>query len=332
MSRPFRHWEHFAGIGLVSIGLPLFSSLAVADDVATTTPIVPQAALMVAHPERGVVFDVKQAGDRLIAVGAHGVILQSRDGEHWQQVASPVDTALTWVSFADTQHGWAVGHDAAILYTADGGQHWLLQNFQPDLDAPIFSVTALDARTAVAVGAFGLLKRTADGGQHWSDADAPELTGDKYHLFAVTQLRDGRVFTVGEAGLMGVSADGGQSWSKLDAVYDGPLFGANPWHEHGAIAFGLLGNIYATENVGNASWTKIDAGTSTSMFGGMSLADDGVLLVGANGNIVRLAADGSVVKNLPYTAHENSGTWTAVALSSAGIVLAGEPGLVQEKK
>lgn len=323
-------WKTLAGIGLAGASLTLTVSRAVAADAPAAA--APMAALQVAHPERGVVFDVKQAGDQLVAVGAHGVILRSPDGGHWQQIASPVDTSLTWVSFADARHGWAVGHDAAILFTGDGGKSWALQNFEPGRNAPIFSVSALDERTAVAVGAFGLLKRTDDGGQHWRDTDAPDLTADNYHLFAVTRLQDGRVFTVGEAGLMGVSEDSGQTWRKLDAVYDGPLFGARPWHEHGAIVYGLLGNIYLTDNVGTASWAKLDAGISASLFGGLNLDDGGVLLVGANGSVVQIAADGRRTKSLPYAPSEDSGTWTSVALSKAGIVLAGESGLVQENK
>ncbi|NKF24536.1 YCF48-related protein [Solimonas marina] len=295
-------------------------------------PAKPIPALLVAHPERSVMFDVKRTGSHFVAVGAHGVILRSADGERWQQIASPVDTALTWVSFAGGSDGWAVGHDAVILHTADGGDSWSLQNFQPSLDSPIFSVVALDAKTAIAVGAFGLLKRTADGGEHWSDVEAPELTTGKYHLFAVTRLRDGKLFAVGEAGLMGVSDDTGQSWKKLDAIYDGPLFGVLPWREHGAVAYGLLGNIYMTDDVVSGPWKKLDGGPESSIFGGMTLDDGGVLLVGANGTEIHIAADGHLLDGTAHGQSDGSGTWTSVAATPSGLVLAGEPGLVDQKE
>ena len=30
--------------------------------------------------------------------------------------------------------GWAVGHDATILHTKDGGKNWTIQQFLPELD------------------------------------------------------------------------------------------------------------------------------------------------------------------------------------------------------
>lgn len=316
-----------AGKSLLGLAATLLlGAIVQAQDAAPAATTKPTPAMMVSRASAGVMFDVQAVQDGLVAVGGYGNILRSGDGEHWQQVASPVDTALTWVSFADARNGWAVGHDAAILHSSDGGQQWQLQNFQPELSAPLFSVAARDAQTVVAVGAFGAMKLTQDGGQHWQDAEAPDLLGGKSHLFAVTVLRDQRLMVVGEAGLMGVSTDA-QSWQKLEPVYEGSLFGVQPWGEHGAIVFGLLGNIYVSEDVGKSPWAKIDAQTTASLFGGTPLPDGSVALVGGNGTITRISAGGTRLLAGKGEDAGRAGTWTGATLFKGQLLLAGESGL-----
>src|SRR5690606_16340278 len=77
-------------------------------------------------------LDVTRAGVRVVAVGDRGNILFSDDeGETWQAAQTPTDALLTAVCFADARHGWAVGHDAIVLATEDGGQTWTQQYSDP---------------------------------------------------------------------------------------------------------------------------------------------------------------------------------------------------------
>ena len=71
---------------------------------------------------------VSQVGRRLVAVGDHGIVVLSDDGETWRQASSvPVDGLLTALSFIDERQGWAVGHGGVLLHTEDGGETWALQ-------------------------------------------------------------------------------------------------------------------------------------------------------------------------------------------------------------
>lgn len=287
----------------------------------------PQPALRVAHAENGVLFDVDRLGETLIAVGGHGNILRSTDGKQWTQLNSPVDTALTRLSFADAQHGWAVGHDAVILHTADAGASWQLQNFEPALNSPLFSVVAVDAQTAVAVGAFGLLKRTADAGASWQDINTDQMNAMKAHLFAVVRLHDGSLLTVGEMGLMASSTDAGQSWTPLPPVYDGSLFGALPHGEHGAVVYGLLGHIFVTDDVRAGPWTQLSTDSAASLFGGAITGSGELLVVGANSTIVAIAADGHSAKALTSASDQNYATLTSAIPFGTKLVLVGEDGV-----
>lgn len=302
---------------------------AVASDSAATASDAPIPAMMAEHAASGLLLGVVNTGTHLVAVGGNGVIVLSDDGARWTQVQTPVDVTLTGVSFADDQHGWAVGHDAVILYTADGGHSWHIQSYQPALNSPLFAVLAIDAHKVLAVGAFGLMKITEDGGQHWTDVDAPDMVNDKLHLNGITRLADGQLLVVGENGLAGVSADDGQHWQRLTLPYDGSLFGALPWGDHGAIAYGLRGNIYMNPDVHNGQWHQVAVATTNSFFGGMKLSAGEVVVIGGDSRVVRIDSGGTahVMPSDPDKIGQ-SGSLAAGIFYKDKLLMVGESGVV----
>lgn len=267
-------------------------------DQEVATPLSPAAAapipaLLVASAERSMLLGVAKAGDHIVAVGGNGVIVRSADAKSWRQVNSPVDTALNAVVFSDRTHGWAVGHDAVILGTSDGGVTWAIQNFQPDLNAPIFSVLALSNEKVLAVGAFGLIKQTEDGGKTWKDVDAPAISSDKLHLNGIAKINSGKLVVAGERGLVGVSADGLQ-WSRIATPYEGSFFGVLPWGDKGAIIYGMRGNVYLCDDLDAANWKKVETSTTASFFGGEVLAGGVVLLTGSENTALKIQPSGIV--------------------------------------
>lgn len=294
---------------------------------ATERDLQPRPAEMAPRAAKSLLLGLAQAGDRIVAVGDRGVILASADGQTWDQVPCPVHATLTAVSFADAKTGWAVGHDATILHTADGGATWKLQNFKPADNKPLLSVLAVDAQRAYASGAYGLFLATTDGGATWTDVDAPEILADGLHNNALVKLGNGELFLAGETGLLGVSADG-SDWKRLTLPYEGSLFGALPRGEKGAIVFGLRGNALATDDVRGGKWTRLETGTVQSLFGGVALADGTALLVGADGAMLRVAPDGKVS---PVTSAQNAGTLSAILARGDGFIVAGENGVAAAK-
>ncbi|MDE2148230.1 MAG: hypothetical protein KGJ55_00080 [Gammaproteobacteria bacterium] len=214
-----------------------------------TAPVKPQPAFPAPLAAKTLLLDLARAGDDLIAVGAYGDIVRSKDGSTWVQSPSPVRELLTAVQFVDTGQGWAVGHDAVILHTGDGGVHWTLQNFQPGLQAPILNLLMLDARHGFALGAFGLLKKTDDGGATWVDVKAAPITADQLHLYRMIRLGDGTLLIAAEQGTLYASSDGGGHWSRVRSPYGGSFFGALPVGDKGALIFGLRGHAYLSDDV-----------------------------------------------------------------------------------
>ncbi len=291
--------------------------------------------LMRLSPTR-LLLDIVNTGAHLVAVGDRGAVLVSNNGNDWAQVQTPTRSTLNAAAFADSNNGWAVGHDAAILHTKDGGKTWDLQNFQPELEKPLLDVLAIDANTAFAVGAYGLLLHTTDGGSSWNEIDTP-IREDELHFNSIARLNNGDLFIAGEQGKLAFSADGGATWTALESPYEGSYFGALPRGDKGVLIFGLRGNVYVSED-GRGGWTPIDLGSVATLFGGALLPDGSPVLAGLAGNVRHIGTDGTVSK-IPVVVKETdakgnpqlkerTGTLSAVLPFGERLLLVGENGVL----
>ncbi len=306
MSEPvYRRTRSSAGMSLATL---LFCSMAAPAMAASDPAAAPAAdtnadtstvyAIESAKASRGLLLDVAHAGARLVAVGDHGHILYSDDqGKNWVQARVPTRQLLTAVYFVDEQHGWAVGHDAQILGSSDGGKTWSKQFEDLAREAPLLDVWFKDLQNGFAIGAYGALLTTTDGGQHWEDVSDRLDNEDQYHLNGITQVRDAGLFIVGEAGSMFRSRDEGQTWEKLEGPYQGSLFGvigtASP---STLLAYGLRGNLFRSTDFGD-SWQPIELqGARGPLEFGLAsaslLTDGSVVLVGNGGSVMRSSDDG----------------------------------------
>ncbi len=148
------------------------------------------------------------------AVGADdasggGVIVATTDGgAAWSAQSTLGADALYSVTFADADHGWAVGDHGTIMATTDGGAVWTRQR-APTSDY-LNGVTSCGALRAWAVGESGVIVATSDGGVHWnvvrrSAAKAPDL-----YTVAFADKRHG--WAVGVGGVILATTDGGLTW------------------------------------------------------------------------------------------------------------------------
>ena len=295
---------------------------------AFVAPVKPRPAEQMPLAARTLLLGIVNSGKHLIAVGDRGHIVASNDGVNWAQVEVPVRATLTDVFFADQNNGWAVGHDAVILHTQDGGRTWQLQNFQPDLEQPLLDVLFLDAQHGFAIGAYGLFLVTGDGGANWEELDAPPIREEELHFNDVVRLGSGELLVVGETGMMGVSSDG-KTWERLESPYEGSLYGAIARGQHGALVFGLRGNVYTTDDVRGGNWTQVDTGTVASFFGGTALAGGKVALVGLAGEVAVVSANGAVriTKVEAMAGVTGSGTLAGAIPWNGGVLAVGELGV-----
>ncbi|MDP2560370.1 YCF48-related protein [Psychrobium sp. 1_MG-2023] len=253
-------------------------------------------------------------GKSLVAVGSRGQILIGAN-EMWQQVAVPTEALLTNVYFHNPLLGWAVGHDATILKTTDGGQTWTLKQQLPELDKPLLDVYFTDELNGFVVGAYGLFSVTADGGETWTNqflgsllpaedieyleevrADSEEdyqfeIASILPHFNRITAISGDRLLLVGELGLIATSSDQGKTWQRQDDIYEGSFFSAIETNKQTLLVAGLRGNLFrlAPEST---TWQRITLPNNFSVNQIKQLKDHTIVLALNNGIILSSDDDG----------------------------------------
>lgn len=255
-----------------------------------------------------------KAGDRLVAVGDRGAVIYSADqGAHWTLAKTPTNVLLTDVCFTDATHGWAVGHDATIMATDNGGVSWTIQYSNPtkgdvigelkadkqqaENDQPAWMSTGIkgtpllgvwcdpsDDSHIVAVGSFGHFLETRDAGKSWYKAKGKLDNPKGWHLYDLESIPATRddAFLVGEKNTILVTADDGAHWVKRQTPYEGTFFGVTATGPGNVLVFGLQGNIWMTHDYGR-SWDQVESHTKSGLNSGVTTPSGDVYLVGNDG-------------------------------------------------
>jgi photosystem II stability/assembly factor-like uncharacterized protein len=264
---------------------------------------------------KSLMLDIFKINDKqLVAVGERGHILLSDDAETWHQANVPVRTTLTAVYFVDAKHGWAVGHDATILFSSDGGENWEIQQHLPEKEKPLLDIMFKDKNQGIAIGAYGQLYRTTDGGLTWTfefhgeflfpeDLDyLEELKEQDEEAYLDEQgsilahfnsiFKDGlTLYMVGEVGLIAKSDDFAQIWQPQDKIYQGSFNDIARTQQGNLLVVGLRGNVFRRLESG-APWQSITTGTN-ALLNSILLGDNGsIYVLGNNGVILKSDDDG----------------------------------------
>jgi photosystem II stability/assembly factor-like uncharacterized protein len=228
--------------------------------------------------------DGARIGNRVVAVGDRGYIVYSdSNGESWTRAQTPANIPmLTSVTFTDGKTGWAVGHDAVILKTADEGKTWTQAFSAPTEQKPLMDILFVTADSGYAIGAYGAFYETVDGGKTWNPRKATE---DDKHLNAIIKLGDSKLLIVGEAGTILKSEDAGKTWAKIESPYKGSYFGAIQANDGSVIIHGLRGRIYRSDAT-LANWKQVENASTASLMGSTKLPDGAIVLAGLAGTVL----------------------------------------------
>lgn len=318
--------------------LALLSTQSVAASIDSQIQPLAQSSLL---------LDIAPAGDRLVTVGERGHVL-IQQGDTWQQVETPVDALLTKVFFLDDKLGWAVGHDATIIHTRDGGSTWTMQMQSKELEKPFLDVLFFNDKEGIAIGAYGLFYRTLDSGQTWQEefhdellfpedvdylndlkAQDEQLYLDERafllpHFNRVIPLSDGRLLLVGELGTVAVSDNNGTSFEALDFIYDGSMFNAIELNDK-VYLMGLRGHVFDTDKV-FSRFEQVPLPVSATVNGATRTQDGTVWFVGNAGMLLKMTPSGE----LEEQEKRQGESLVDIALDSQGrLWVAGTAGIVQ---
>jgi photosystem II stability/assembly factor-like uncharacterized protein len=285
---------------------------------------------------RGLLVGAADLGDRIVAVGQFGhVVLSDDDGATWRQAERvPTQALLTGVYFVDDKTGYAVGHDAAIIKTEDGGETWDLKYNDPEAEMPLFSVMFSDAKNGIAVGAFSTALSTNDGGETWNLKSVipdppPPLEGLEYepHLNSLFRGPSGSLFIAAETGFIFRSTDNGANWEPIKTPYFGSFWGGMTLADESMLLFGMRGNVWRSTDRGT-TWAQVDTGSRKSFGGGVQLDDGTIVLAGLNGGVAYSTDNG---KSFEVVDRPDRKGYSAVVDGPDGFVLIfGEPGVIKQ--
>lgn len=302
---------------------------------------------------------VTNSGDRLVAVGARGLILLSDDnGNKWHQVAAPLSSNLVAVHFVANGQGWAVGHEGVVLHSGDGGRTWTKQLdgnqaarmtlthyerlaaagdsaasrvlpeakrfVQEGADKPFLDVWFINANEGFVVGAFNLIMHTTDGGTTWVPLMERIDNPKALHMYAIKGSGE-EVYIAGEMGMLHRWDRAIQRFVALPSPYDGSFFGLLV-KDGTLIAFGMRGNAFRSKDRGK-TWLKLDTKTTAGLTGGAFLEDGRVVLVSQQGEVlITDAADSKtfmpvkVAKPMPFAGVAPAGENGIVAVGMLGVI------------
>ena len=295
----------------------------------------PASAVEAPLAAESLLLDGAAVGSRLVVVGERGHILVSTDdGTSWTQAQVPTRALLTAVHMHDEHIGWAVGHDAVILRTKDGGETWTLVHQAPEEELPLLDVWFRDERTGFAVGAYGYFLATEDGGETWTPRTISE---DDFHLNALVPVADRtaespesrrppsqRLYIAAEAGVAYRSDDGGATWRELPSPYAGSWFGGLALDENRVLLAGLRGHLFRSDD-GGESWTEVATDTQATLTRAIRLPSGSIVVTGLEGNVLTSEDAGLGVSSRRLPSRQ--GISAALPLSDGGVLLTGEFGV-----
>jgi photosystem II stability/assembly factor-like uncharacterized protein len=259
--------------------------------VATeTSPVPPWPGMLpaqrVAHVTGAPLLAAARAGNRVVAVGDHGVILLSEDGTSFRQAqAVPVRSMLTSVQFLNPRVGYAAGHDGVVLSTQDSGETWTLLRAAPGTEQPILSLHFDSMEHGIAVGLYGWAIETRDAGRTWNELRVGTGEDADRHLFHVFASNRGTLFIAGEAGTIFRSADRGKSWQALSTGNKGSLWSGRSLLDGTMLVCGMRGHLYRSSDDGQ-TWQAVESHTTQSLTGITQLVDGSVIVVGLAGTVL----------------------------------------------
>ncbi|HUG99365.1 MAG TPA: YCF48-related protein [Gammaproteobacteria bacterium] len=297
---------------------------------ACPTP-VPESewSLIMPLAARTLMLDIASVGDTLVVVGDRGHVLISEDqGRSWIQQRAPTRMLLTGVWFQDRNLGWAVGHDAVILRTEDGGETWCLVHAAPELERPLFDVWFEDAQHGFAVGAYGYVLRSSDGGLSWReeslalvDAVAPDADADDADDADADDAEDGN-----DAGDVEAEDAWDDDWLDDESI-------AADLHLN-KIVPGTGGRLYIAAEAGTVfrsadrgrTWVALAPPYDGSFFGGLPPDDRSLLVFGLRGNMFRSWDAGETWRQVDLPV--DTSLFGGARLDDGGIVVVGTAGVM----
>lgn len=225
------------------------------------------------------------AGQAIVVVGNHGLILHSSDGGvSWGRHELPEWPSLIDVTACGDGLIAALAIEGEVWTSTDGGATWTEHLVETE-EAP--QAITCDRRDRLwVVGSFSTIMSSADDGATWTDVSL----GDDVILNAIQFFDDEQAIVLGEFGTVIKTSDGGATWEHADPLPD-EFYPLAVWFDDpdtGWVA-GLGGRVLHTTD-GGATWERQPTPTLVPLYG-LARSGGALYAVGGEGTLLKLEAE-----------------------------------------
>ena len=160
-------------------------------------------------------FDMALVGNKLMAVGAYGLAIETSDGQNFQSLTARLPNPRGFHLYglrAAGQRVFAVGEQGLLLRSGDGGA--IFEALPSPYKGSFFGVVLLGESTVLAFGLRGNVWRSGDNGSTWTQVANPVPVS----ISAGTLLPDSSVVLLAQNGDLLISRDQGVSFERRPAA------------------------------------------------------------------------------------------------------------------
>ena len=215
------------------------------------------------------------------------------ESDYWDRLDFYNNFGLNAVYFLNSNAGWCVGEQGAILSTQDGGKNWNHQYFgrSSSLQAVVFTDTQNGwlLENITGYNGMGYIYHTDNGGNFWS-LKYPVNTPYTY-LYGLFFLNENKGWVVGSKGIILYTDDGGDNWVSQTSNTNEQLNSVNFVDANTGWIVGENGVILHTEN-GGSSWTVQVSNTLADLKSVKFVNTNNGCSVGWEGTILRTTNGG----------------------------------------
>jgi photosystem II stability/assembly factor-like uncharacterized protein len=170
----------------------------------------------------------------------------------WVLQNTGTNNILNSIQFVNSNTGWAVGDNALIIKTTNGGLNWVTQQSNLTANRLLTGIDMLDENTGYMVGWFSSILKTTNGGDNWIVLrEAPVGQGNSYN--DVDFINDQTGWFCGFLGNVWKTTNGGVNWDSVNVGGGGPLRCIQFLNSQTGWVAGDVGYIRKTTN-GGLNW------------------------------------------------------------------------------
>ena len=223
----------------------------------------------------------------LICAGCKNAFLPSTSYNPWQPVDLPTRDTLQDIAFiGDSQHGWLVGSNAALLETTDGGETWQSKTLDLNEEKYRFTSVSFSGKEGWIVGVPSIMLHTTDEGRSWSRIPLSAKLPGTTETIVAAGPKSAEMTT--DIGGIYQTTDGGKTWKALVKQSVGVFRNISRSPDGKYVTVSANGSFYSTWKPGQDAWVPHNRNSSRRLQN-MGFAEDGSLWMLARGGLIQFS-------------------------------------------